>query len=61
MWDAAVSKGLVPALAVRPVPESAYYVCTTRQRARDPQILAFTEWLFREAAARGKRVASVLA
>lgn len=55
MWDADVAKGLVPALNVKPVSASAYYVCTTKQRARDPQVLAFTDWLFREAALRGKK------
>jgi LysR family glycine cleavage system transcriptional activator len=59
MWDADVAKGLVPALSLRPVPESAYYVCTTKQRARDPQVLAFTDWLFREAATRGKKLSAI--
>lgn len=59
MWAAEVSKSLVPAFDVRPVPESAYYVCTTKSRARDPRVLAFTDWLFREAAARGKKSAAV--
>lgn len=59
MWDADVAKGLVPALSVRPVPQSAYYVCTTRQRAHDPQVLSFTDWLFREAAKRGKKIAAI--
>jgi LysR family transcriptional regulator, glycine cleavage system transcriptional activator len=61
MWEADVAKGLVPALAIRPVPASAYYVCTTKQRARDPKVMAFTDWIFREARTRGNTRPSILA
>lgn len=52
MWDADVAKGLVTAIDAKPVTDSAYYVCVAKTRARDPLILAFTDWLFREAAKR---------
>jgi LysR family transcriptional regulator, glycine cleavage system transcriptional activator len=52
MWAADVAKGLVKAVAAKTVSESSYFVCTTRARARDRQVVAFTDWLFREAATR---------
>jgi LysR family glycine cleavage system transcriptional activator len=61
MWAADVAKGLVHAVKGKPVSEFSYFVCTTKARARDPQVLAFTEWLFREANKREKSKAPVLA
>jgi LysR family glycine cleavage system transcriptional activator len=61
MWAADVAKGLVPAVKGNPVSEFSYFVCTTKARARDPQVLAFTEWLFREARKREKYSPPVLA
>jgi LysR family transcriptional regulator, glycine cleavage system transcriptional activator len=59
IWDAEVSKGLVRAIDTAPVSDSAYYVCVAKARARDPRIAAFTDWLFQEAARRGKKIAAV--
>jgi LysR family transcriptional regulator, glycine cleavage system transcriptional activator len=52
MWAADVAKGLVPAVKAKPVSEASYFVCTGKARANDPQVKAFVEWLFREAAKR---------
>jgi LysR family glycine cleavage system transcriptional activator len=61
MWAADVAKGLVPAVKAKPVSEFSYFVCTTKARARDPQVLAFTEWLFREVNMSEKNIDPVLA
>ena len=48
IWEAETAKGLVLAMDVKPVSESAYYVATSKANARRPAIVAFITWLCAE-------------
>jgi LysR family glycine cleavage system transcriptional activator len=52
LWQADVARKLTVAVALPPVPDSAYYVCTTRANARRGDVQAFLSWLAAEMARR---------